>query len=300
MNKRLGKLLILILVVAALVVCVVLIGKTKAKDDDTSDDKTADAAITVFDLSPSDITHLTYTNKGEETLSFSAQNGQWSYDGDPQFPLSQNSLDSMTQAFCGLEASRVLDENEAYSEYGLDDPRLLIEIEAGDKKISVAVGNYNSYTSGYYTLTEGKIYVTDSSLINSFGNSLFDFLTTTELPKLENVNSFVVDGNVIDDEETVASLAESYSSLGRGEVADYRDKEKYGFDGTEHIVTVNYTVETEVTDAEGQSSTTVKSDGSFTFTFASVDGTSYLMLQDDDLVYHASGTEAFVISEKVD
>lgn len=296
MNKRTTKLIVLVLIVALLVLaCFLLSGLNK--EEETSE--TEDESITLCDFSDKEITNIAYTYNGTE-LSFTSDNGQWKYDADGEFPVTQNTVTSMIESISTVMATRKLDGAEDASVYGFDSPMLIATVTADGSNYSFEVGDLNSYSGTYYLRYNEELYMTDETLVTVFSKNLYDYLTTTDLPDLENIISFTVDGKEITDETVVADLTESYDQLIRGNVADYRSKESYGFDGNQHTVVVTYTVDNDVTDDSGNVISTVTTDYTYSFEYAYVEDNAYIMLQDDDLIYEVSGTSSFDIIETAD
>ena len=77
------------------------------------------------------------------------------------------------------------------------------------------------------------------------------------------------------------------------DVADYKNKEKYGFDGSEMKITVTY--DEEIEQSEGEVSDPVKVETTYTLLLSKeIDGQRYAMHQDDDLIYVCNYTEDFI------
>ena len=290
MGKRSIKLIILVLVVVLLAVACFLLSSLNKEPQSVVPE---DSNILLAGFTNDGVSAFKYSYNGAE-LSFTQTAGQWSYDGDPEFPLVQNSVTTMIQAIAEVNAMRKLDDIDDASSYGFDEPSLTVTITQGTD-YTFEVGNLNNYTGGYYLRYNGDIYMADETLITVFGKGLFDFLAPTELPVLENVVSFTIDGNEVTDESAVKDLVAKYSSIVRGDIADYRSKESYGFDGTEHVVTLNYKVDTPVTDSVGNTTSTITTDAAYSFAYAYVGENAFIMLQDDDLIYQVKGVECFDI-----
>lgn len=293
MNKRIKKLVILVLVVILLIAACAFVASLNKTEEDPV---TVDETITVASFDSDDIVNLEYTYGGA-TLGFTCNGGQWSFASDPEFPLTQNIITTMISDVSVINATRKLSDTEDASVYGFDTPSLTVKFETADSEYYFEIGDSNSYNGGYYLRFKGEIYVTDETLVSTFSKDLYDYLTTTDIPTFENIVSFTVDSKEITDEETVQLLSEAFTAITRGNVADYRSKESYGFDGTEHIVALKYQEDNDVTDTNGNAISSVTGEYSYEFSFSEVDGNYYIMLADDELVYKADGLSAFVITE---
>ncbi|MBQ3099752.1 MAG: DUF4340 domain-containing protein [Clostridia bacterium] len=293
MNKRIKKLILLVFVAILLIVACVFVASLNKSEEDTP---TVDETIIVATIDVDSVVSLEYTYGGT-LLGFTCNGGQWSFDSDPEFPLTQNIITTMISDSSVVKATRMLHDAEDASVYGFDNPSLTVKFKTADAEFSFEIGDSNSYNGGYYLRYNGDIYVTDELLVSTFSKDLYDYLTTTDIPDLENIVSFTVDLNEITDSDSVEELSEAFAAIARGEVADYRSKESYGFDGTEHKVVVKYQTETNVTDTNGNAISNVTGEYSYNFAFSVIDGNYYVMLADDELIYKADGLSAFIITE---
>ncbi len=291
MSKRSKNLIILLAFVVILAIACLLLSSLNKEDESPVAD---DAPIVLAEIDGNSVTSVVYEYNGIE-LSFTNKSGMWSYDGDADFPVTQNTLTTMISDVSVINATRELKNVQDPSEYGFDKPTLVLCITCSGNEYKFEVGDLNSYSGSYYLRYNGGIYMTDELLVSTFSKDLYDYLTTTDLPVLENITGFVVDGNEITDDDSVADLAGSYEMLIRGDVADYSSKESYGFDGTEHTVVVMYTEDNAVPDSNGNPISSVTTEHSYTFSYAYVGEKAYIMLGDDDLIYEVSGTSGFDI-----
>ena len=91
----------------------------------------AAADDTAYVTQMSDLTGLTLTNSAG-TLSFTKDGGTWQYDGDEAFPADQTAVEELAEQVGALAAIRVIDDPEALSAYGLDEPALQASVTAAD------------------------------------------------------------------------------------------------------------------------------------------------------------------------
>ncbi len=289
MTKRSKNLIVLLVFAVILAIACLLLSSLNREDEPPVAD---DTPIVLAEIDVNAVTSIVYEYNGTE-LAFKNNGGKWDYDGDADFPVTQNTLTTMISDISVINATRELTDAGDISEYGFDEPTLVLCITCGGNEYKFEVGDLNSYSGSYYLRYNGDIYMTDELLVSTFSKDLFDYLTTTDLPVLESITGFVVDGLEITDEEAVADLVGSYEMLIRGDVADYTSKESYGFDGSEHTVVVKYTEDNAVADSNGNPISSVTTEHSYTFSYAYVGENAYIMLQDDDLIYEVSGTSEF-------
>ena len=295
MNKRTKKLLIgiviLILAAAAYFAVSALTNKDDGEIDEPQD------KITLISLDAGDIVKIKYTYNSE-TMSFTNKDGEWIYDTDAEFPLKQSYLADMADQTAGLSALRKLEaENINYSEYGLDIPSAEIyATDTSDNTYALKVGSYNSYgDGGYYLEYKGDVYLISDGLPDAYFHSLYSLLPTTSVPgiKSENVTSLSINGTEIDDPDEMTDIFNKFISMISTEVADYKNKESYGFDGSEMNITVNYTEESET--EEGSTDEPIKTEKTYTFLLSKdVGGKRYAMHPDDGLIYVCNYYEDFI------
>ena len=131
----------------------------------------------------------------------------------------------------------------------------------------------------------------DSTIVTATNYELSAALDTQTFPRIEaaDIISVTVNGQ--------EANKDGYSSLSVGVAEDYKDAEKYGFDGTENKVTVKYN-ET-YTDESGASGTSVDVEKEFNFSYVTKDAEHFIMFEDDPIIYRGLGIEALTPSETV-
>ncbi len=210
---------------------------------------------------------VSYSRKGEDFLTFNMANGAWVYEEDPNFPLNQTIVGSMASALSSMAAERTVEEVDREA-YGLDDPAYVIKVEYTDGVSHVyTIGNYNSFTGGYYFTMDGDCYMISSGLIPYFDYALNDLLSLDTIPVSEwqdigYVNSVTVtrDGvsNEITDETGMTEVLEKLGGVALSICGDYyadeSEKAAYGLDGTDSV-TVKYKKAVTSMDESGNSST---------------------------------------------
>ena len=144
-EKRLITILSIILAVLCAAVLVVLSIRYRA----------AQAAKDQNTVSPSDIAEaaqgeyvaLSYSN-GSTTLSFSLnENGVWTWDSEPDFPLDDTNVKSILTILETLKPQQTLDMPEDLSVYGLDAPDVSLTATAPDDAVlTVTLGNATTIT----------------------------------------------------------------------------------------------------------------------------------------------------------
>lgn len=151
----------------------VLLSNTAGKKAQTAD-TTQSLAI-----SPGD----TMTVNG---MTFERQEGRWVYTREPDFPLSQEKLTAMTEALAALSADRSLKAPENLAPYGLEDP--LATVTTGGQTLTVG-GTASTDGGRYFSLGDGRLYITSQDLVTPFEVTLLDLAATETTPYMEVLES---------------------------------------------------------------------------------------------------------------
>ena len=244
----------------------------------------------ILGIDSESVTAISYTHGGEE-LHFSCTDGSWIYDGDSSFPLAQRYIDAMVDAACALTAEKTIDAPEAEASYGLDEPACTVVLSCGSKGTTLRFGSESSM-DGYLYVSDGdgKVYLTDSAAIESFGYTLMELVQKETLPSMQNVTRFTVtsggksyeldyiensglaysdeyvwfystgEGYMALDTQLAESFVSKVTGLSWGECISYSageaGLESCGLDAPMLTVTVDYTEsvrhDTGITDSDGQ------------------------------------------------
>lgn len=246
--------------------------------------------IVIVDETNDEITTIAYKNSYGE-VNFSNLAG-WSYPSDTAMPVSQTFVDEMASKLMKVTAVREITGQGDESGYGFDEPTLELTVGTrGGNVHSFVVGALNDISGNYYLKYNDKIYMIDSTIVEATNYELFAALDTHTLPEInaEDILSVTVNGE--------EGNKEGYSSVSIGVAENYKNKEEYGFDGSENTVTVKYTVSSDITDDAGNVTSSVNTETEYTFSYATVDGSQYAMLQDDSIIYRVTGVEALEATE---
>ena len=180
--------------IALCLVLVVLVGVYAATRTLTAEPE-EDEGIAEAALDGDSLTSLSWTADGE-TLSLVKEEDTWSYEADGSFPLNPDVPQNMVEALSGLTASRTVDNPEALSEYGLDEPVLTITATGTDGgETTFALGDQNEMTDEYYLLCNGdesRLYLVDSTLYNAFSLGLYDMVEMEPLPDFGTVTALTI------------------------------------------------------------------------------------------------------------
>lgn len=188
--KRAKKLLILLGIL--IVVCAAAFAASKLNPElNTGSDDTESSAV--FTLDADSVTALSFKYTG--SLSFERDDGTWYSNDDPDFPLDGTRIDRMVSAISSITAERTIDEPSALSEYGLSDPICQVTVSTGSGGQSVLSFGSEAELGGsrYMSTGDGKVYLVDKNIIDSFDCGLYDLVTKELLPDMSNIVSFTVE-----------------------------------------------------------------------------------------------------------
>ena len=193
MNKRSKKLLLMALTLALLGGATVLATKLNPElnSSETTEEESSVTSSTILELDESSVSNIKWTYN-EETLSFSQNNGSWTYDGDSAFPLNTGYLDTIFTNLSSLTAYyEPLENVEDLAEYGLDDPAMTVTITTADGETELNFGSASLMDSlRYFSMGDGKIYMVSNSLISDYQYALYDLIQMEAIPSISDYVSF--------------------------------------------------------------------------------------------------------------
>ena len=324
--KRTKKLLILLCILAA--VCGAAFGAARLNPEPDTDAE-QDGSDVIFSVDPDSVTLLSFDYT--DSISFDRDGDGWIYSADQSFPVNTARIDKMLGAVSGIEALKTIDEPEPLSQYGLDDPVCSVSLTADGSEYSFSIGNESAMGGGrYFSNGDGRVYLVDGSLLDSFSYGLYDMVKKELLPNMDDTISFTVNSGdkhyeldriensglaysddyvwfYKDGEDYLTldtALAKSFVSkitgLSWGECVNYKaseaDLKSYGLVSPGVTVNVVYAntveVETNMTDSGGEPIyDKQKSERSFTLEIGSYcDDKCYARISGSQMVYLIDGT----------
>ncbi len=279
------KFIIISLVVLALLIGAFFLVKSLNKEDTPAETPEPEEIVVMDDTNEGVMTFAYSTELGD--INFTKMSGSWSYPSDPTMPVNQEFVQKIADAFTKIVATReIVGGDEAA--YGFDKPTLEASVctPTGHTRVYI-VGSKNEMSGGYYLKHNDRVFMIDSTLVDATAYSLFDAIPVGKLETIEadSITSLTVNG------EEVPNKA-GYTNIGITTVENYKDKENYGFDGTERKAVVTYNEKTDITDENGNVTSTATVEKTYSFSYVEKEGMAYVMLPDDVCIYNATGTEA--------
>lgn len=247
-----------------------------------------DTSVELTSLDTDNITSVAFT-AGQDKVEFDKKDDTWSEKGDADFPVNQDTLNTAVGGVASLSAAQEISDVEDLSEYDLDSPQNEITLTTDDGDTVLQIGMENESTSQYYVRKsddDKKVYLVDSSAVEPFMGTLYDFAESGTFPSVtsstitevkvdkedgyeltqdpDNLFWNVSDGKTSEkaDTDKAGTVTSAIGSLVYDSFVDYNctDDSKYGFDDPYAVITAKYTEEETVEDdSEDTSETTNES-----------------------------------------
>ena len=242
-----------------------------------------DTSVELTSLDTDNITSVAFT-AGQDKVEFDKKDDTWSEKGDADFPVDQDTLNTAVGGVASLSAAQEIVDVEDLSEYDLDSPQNEITLTTDDGDTVLQIGMENESTSQYYVRKsddDKKVYLVDSSAVEPFMGTLYDFAESGTFPSVtsstitevkvdkedgyeltqdpDNLFWNVSDGKTSEkaDTDKAGTVTSAIGSLAYDSFVDYNctDDSKYGFDDPYAVITAKYTEEETVEDdSEDESS----------------------------------------------
>lgn len=175
-----------VLVVACLAALAALHSEEKKESIKTSGE-------TVFDLEPAKVTALAWETE-DNSFAFH-RDGDWVYDADEAFPVSETAMDELLGEFQSFGAAFVIEEVTDYSPYGLDEPVCTITLTTEDETRTVKLGGYSTMDSQRYVdLGDGNVYLAVNDPLDVYDVELKDLIANDETPYFDTVSQIRFSG----------------------------------------------------------------------------------------------------------
>lgn len=156
------------------------------KNAETAKEKEAADTIYITQTAAEDITAFSYELNGE-TLSFTKQDGTWSYDQDPSVNLDQDAVESLLSVFSSFTATDEITAYEDLSEYALDAPADTVTFTTDAGTVTLYEGMENAMLNEYYVKNADSdvVYLTATSLQTRLSKSVEDLTVLEETETAE-------------------------------------------------------------------------------------------------------------------
>lgn len=257
---------------------------------DSQEEKEAEAADTsvrVVEMDPEKVTSVSFTGTEGAEEVFEKDGDHWAKKDEPDFPVSQDTLDGAVNALTALSADREIENPEDLGEYDLDKPQHQITLTEEDGNRTVLQVGMKNEASGQYYMKKSEddknVYLVSAVSLDPFTGTAYEFAEAEKFPtvtsatikdvKVEKENGYqlsqdadslywyVSDGKTSEQADTskTGAVTSAIGSLTYGDFVDYNctDSAKYGFDDPYAIITATYLAEE---DTEADTGTTEASE----------------------------------------
>lgn len=243
---------------------------------DSQEEKEAEAAdtsVSVVEMDSEKITSVSFTDTEGAEEVFEKDGDNWVKKDEPDFPVSQDTLDGAVNALTALSADQKLEDPEDLSEYDLDKPQNQITLTEEDGNRTVLQVGMKNESSGQYYMKKSEddknVYLVSAVSLDPFMGTAYEFAEVENFPavtsatikdvKVEKENGYqlsqdddslywyVSDGKTSEQADTskAGTVTSAIGSLTYGNFVDYNctDQAKYGFDDPYAIITATYLAE---------------------------------------------------------
>lgn len=242
-----------------------------------AESETEDTSVAVTSIEETDITGLTYILDNEK-LEFKKENDSWHYTQDENFPVDQDKIKTLLGNFKEIKAVRDLGQLENLEDYGLKEPLNTVTVTSNNGVETVFyIGSENETTGDYYMYMNNPehIYTVSSTFANAFNGKLYDLIVDSSFPSitsnsiikavvqqqdnqltLESSRDDTATWRVTDSKNEMKEpdgtksnqLLSNVTSLNFADYIDYncKDLEQYGLKEPSAVITLDYTVTSEV------------------------------------------------------
>lgn len=284
--KRTKRLQILagVLVVAAVAAFAVLHYQERQEEIANTDE-------VILSIDADSVTALSWS-VDDAAYSFQNKDGDWSYDGDADFPVDPEEMEVLLSYFTEWGADFIIENPEDLAQYGLNDPTCEIEITSGEETQTILLGDYSTMDAQrYVSIGDGNVYLVASDPLSAFDVDLSAFIDNDDIPGFGDVDAIHFDGTdsydvvyqaytedstaTYDSEdvyfkkdgddlapldtEKVEQYLSALSGMSQDTYVTYKatdeDLATYGLDDPELSATITYTVTEENDDGEKEEST---------------------------------------------
>lgn len=186
-KKRLLTVIGLVVLMAALGVLYVFVPKGESDTDST--DTTSESETTTIDVETIDkesVTELSMKTK-DETVTLVKTEDSWQFKDDKETAVNTELVDTMLSSISPVKAVKELSlEGVTLSDYGLDNPELVITVKTADKSYTYSLGMEVPVVGGYYGLnSEGtKLYAINTNLYSAFSKTKKELIQMETTPEI--------------------------------------------------------------------------------------------------------------------
>lgn len=147
----------------------------------------------ILELPPESVETLSWEYDGE-TLAFH-KDGTWLYDGDENFPVSEEKINGLLEQFQSFGAAFIIEGVEDFGQYGLDVPVCTINLSTEEQDYEIKLGDYSKMDSQRYaSIGDGNVYLVRHDPLDEYDAVLSDMIDHDEIPSFDQVTQIQFTG----------------------------------------------------------------------------------------------------------
>ena len=190
---------ILTAVLLALLAAVLIVLGIRYRENREETPEDGESAAAAF-MTVEGYSALVYSN-GSTTLSFTAEeDGDWAWENDPQFPLRQETINSILALLINWRPQQTLAAEEDLSAYGLDEPAGALTLTGADGSVrALSFGKTTTDGTSRYVMEQSDpstVYIIADTLFTQMSVPIYDMCDVPLLPLLEesSIRSILIRG----------------------------------------------------------------------------------------------------------
>ncbi|MGN1406692.1 MAG: DUF4340 domain-containing protein [Erysipelotrichaceae bacterium] len=175
---------------------------------------------TIISIENEDIQTVSWV--GDKTLKLQKKEDRWVWSDDEDFPIDSEKVEKLLNNFNDFGSSFVIVDVEDYSQYGLDDPVLTINITSADRTYQIKFGDYSKMDEKRYVdIGDGSVYLVSNDLSDDFNINEEDLFLYDEIPSIKKAT------NIKDNSHEIVYIEDDGYSYNKDDVYYLKDKSNY-------------------------------------------------------------------------
>lgn len=148
----------------------------------------------VLEVPSDDVQSLSW-EYGDTSLSFH-KDGTWLYDGDENFPVSEDKINELLGQFEAFGAAFTIEDVSDPGVYGLKDPVCTIRFETAEESYEIQLGDFSKMDEErYVSIGDGNVYLAKVDPLDAFNVELKDMIQNDEALSYDQVSQIRFQGS---------------------------------------------------------------------------------------------------------
>lgn len=144
---------------------------------------------------------------GENAYLFDNTDSGWVYRDNTAYPLDTSYMDAILAALAEVTAEKVIEDPGDLEQFGLAEPICSITV---NENVTLELGNESLMGGQRYVCNgDGKVYLVDSTILDSFQYDLYHMVAKETIPDLSNITALTL----TTEDETVQLTYQENSTL---------------------------------------------------------------------------------------